>query len=311
MSNGFLATNSGGQVLISSDTRNLHLIEKVSSPTYYDYNNLNYGGINIVRYRTSCAVTPVPFFTMPSDTSNYGITRISSVSEGVWDIELIKSSSNSDYPEMYVFADPRASTATEAYGLKVFRDDGTAAFDSRLRPLAVTGGLSIVHPSNPITALTYGLDPKFCGSSIATSGNAFAPAQYNQFFTYNITLTSKPMFYFPSLAQAQRQSYFAVAENECDGGSYKGNCIGAERDYFWSSTYWAFYRGTLRRGTNQVFAGWSAVDFGCNWTYTSNGAFLGVGSGSSGSTGGTWPYTNETLNLSAATVIIGDASRYD
>jgi len=311
MSNGFLATNNSGQVLISSDTRNLHLIEKISSPTYYDYNNVNYGGINIVRYRTNCAVTPVPFFTMPSTSYWYGVTRITSVGSGVWDIELIKSGANNNYPEMYVFADPRASTATEAYGLKVFRDDGTASFDSRLRPLAVTGGLSVTHPNNPIGSLPYGLDPRYCGSSEATSGGAFAPDQYNQYNTYNVSLPSKPMFYFPSLAQAQRESFYSVAENECDGGSYKGNCIGAERDYFWSSTYWAFYRGAIKRGTNQVFAGWMTVDFGCNWVYTKDSALLGIGNGSSGSQGGTWPYSNETLNLSAATVIIGDASRYD
>lgn len=310
MSSGFLATNNSGQVLISSDTRNLHLIEKISSPTYYDYNNVNYGGINIVRYRTTnCSVTPVPFMTLPDTNSYYGVTRITFISQGVWDIEIIKSSANNSYPEVYVFADPRASTATEVYGLKVFRDDGTASFDSRLRPLAVTGGLSVVHPSNPKPSLPYGLDPKYCASSTASSGGVFVPDQYNTYS--NISLTSKPMFYFPSLAQAQRQASYSASEYECDGGSVKGNCIGAERNYYWTSTYWAFYRGGIRRGTSEIYAGWVAVTFGCNWTYYKDSTLLGLGNGSTGGSGGSWPYSNETLNLSAATVIIGDASRYD
>jgi len=308
MSYGFLATNNSNQVLISSDTRNLHLVQKISSPTEVTLSNGNYGGIRTLRYRATCNVTPVPFFTMPSTSDYYSCTRVTNVSGDQWDIELLKSGSAYDYPELYVFADPRGASPTDTYGMKVFRDDGTASFDSRLSPLAITGGLSVTHPSNPKPSFPYGLDAHNCSSSESSSGGMLVPDQYN---TYSVTLPSKPMFFFPSLAQAEREALFRYEEEECDGIIVKGNCAGFYRYYKWESTYWAFYRGGLRRGTNQVFAGWIVAEFGCNWTYYQDGAVIGIGTGDQSGDGGTWPYSNETLNLSAATVIIGDASRYD
>jgi len=308
MSYGFLATNNSNQVLISSDTRNLHLVQKISSPTNIVLSNSNYGGIRVLIYRATCSVTPVPFFTMPSTNDYYGCTRVTNVGGNQWDIELLKSGGADNYPEIYVFADPRGASPTEAFGMKVFKDDGTASFDSRLSPLAITGGLAVTHPSNPKPSFPYGLDAKYCQSSEASSGGMLVPDQFN---TYNIALPTKPMFFFPSLAQAEREATYTVEEEECDGVEVKGNCVGVYRYYRWDSTYWAFYRGGLRKGTNQVFAGWITAEFGCNWQYYVDGGIFGIGTGSDSSTAGEWPYSNETLNLSAATVIIGDASRYD
>lgn len=308
MSNGFLATNDNGQILISSDTRNLHLISKLSSPTEIVYSTAEYGGIIVLRYRVSnCSTTPVPFFTMPSTSDYYGVTRITSVNSSTWDIEIIKSGSASSYPEVYIFADPRASTATDTYGLKVFRDDGTPSFDSRLKPLAISGGTSIAHPSNPKSSFSGSLSSQYCGSSGSTY---FAPNNYN---TYNVSIApSKPMFSFASLAQAEREATWSSSQQECDGvpDGY-GGCIGFQRTYSWSSTYWAFYRGVIKKGSNQIFAGWCTAAFGCRWTYQRDSEFIGIGTGGASGSGGTWPYSNETLNLSSATVIIGDASRYD
>jgi len=308
MSYGFLATNNSNQVLISSDTRNLHLVQKISSPTSITLSNGNYGGIRVLVYRATCNVTPVPFFTMPSTSDYYGCTRVNNVGGNQWDIEILKSGGAYDYPELYVFADARGSSPTDVYGMKIFRDDGTAAFDSRLSPLVVAGGLSVTHPSNPKPSFPYGLNAHNCESSEADSGGMLIPDQYN---TYSVTLPYKPMFFFPSLAQAERESLFRAEDEACDGVYTKGNCIGFYRYYKWESTYWAFYRGGLRRGVNQVFAGWITASFGCNWTYYQDGGVLGIGTGSNSGSGGNGPYSNETLNLSAATVIIGDASRYD
>jgi hypothetical protein len=91
----------------------------------------------------------------------------------------------------------------------------------------------------------------------------------------------------------------------------KAGCVGVERDYRWTSNYWSFYRGGIRRNGNQIDAGWVTVSFGCNWTYTKDSAFIGIGTGGSSGVGGTWPYSNETLNLVYAPVIIADGSRYD
>ena len=158
MSQGFIAYNNSNQILVSSDLRNLHFIAKLTSPTLADQTDY-YGGLRRLTYSVSCSVTPVPFFTCPTGDF-YGITGIKSNGSGSWDIEIIRSGTSSTYPEVYVFADPRGSTATDSHGMIVYRDDGTPAFDSRLRPLAVTGGVSVSHPSNPKPSYPYGLDRK-------------------------------------------------------------------------------------------------------------------------------------------------------
>jgi len=308
MSQGFIAYNTSNQILISSDTRNLHFVQKLSTYAEMLYTNDNYGGIRRARYRATCSVTPLPFITMPS-TEFYAISRITNAGGNQWDIEVLRTGNSGNVPEMYIFADPRASTATDSHGMLVYRDDGTPSFDSRLRPLAITGGLSVTHPSNPRPSFPYGLDAKYCGSSESTSGGFFAPTEYN---TYSLTgQPAKPMFSFMSLAQAERQASYSASEEECDGATVKGNCVGAQRNYSWTSTYWCFYRGGIRYDGSSIRAGWIPVSFGCNWTYSRDGAFLGIGTGGASGEGGSWPYSNETINLTSNSVIVGDASRYD
>jgi len=309
MSYGFLALNDANQVLVSSDTRNLHFVQKISSATELLFQTDNYGGVRRWRYRASCSVTPVPFITFPT-TDYYAVSRVTNQGSGQWDIEVIRSGTSSGSPEMYIFADPRASTASDAYGMLIYRDDATPSFDSRLRPLAVTGGLSVSHPSNPRPSFPYGLEPRTCGTGEATSGGIFAPTEYNSY-----TLSgqpAKPMFSFASLAQAQREATYTASEEECDGFDVYGNCVGAYRYYYWQSTYWCFYRGGIRfDGSTSLRAGWIPVSFGCNYYKTENGSFVGIGTGSSSGQGGVWPYSNETINLTANSLISGDASRYD
>jgi len=303
MTYGFLAVNDSNQVLISSDTRNLHLVQKIGSPTFIDYTNGGYGGMNILRYRTTCAVTPVPFFTAPG--GNYvAVSRVTDIGSGQWDIEIIQSGSSGLYPEVYVFADPRGSTATDTYGMIVYRDDGTAAFDSRKLPLAITGGLNVTHPSNPRPSFPYSLSARYCGSD---SSGFFPPTEYN---TYSTSLPAKPMFFYPSLAQAEREAQFHDSETNCLGSDKFGICI-TRTVYDWNSWYWAFYRGGIAADSNEVRAGWITVEYGCHWNYNQDDSLIGIGTGGDSGGGGTWPYSNETLNLSAAAVIIGDASRYD
>ena len=56
---------------------------------------------------------------------------------------------------------------------------------------------------------------------------------------------------------------------------------------------------------------WCVASWGCNWEYETNSTAFGIGTGGSSSSGGAWPYTNETINTFNNTVIIGDASYYD
>lgn len=307
MSYGFLATNDNNQVLVSSDTRNLHFIGKaILNQVRNTFDT--YGGCRIFAFVISSPVPVVPFFTMPTNDF-YGIVAIRGAGESTWEIEVLRSGTSAVAPECYVFADARAVNSTETFGMKVFHFDGSAAFDSRLRPLTVAGGASVYHPSNPKPALPYGMDPRYCGTDATTSGAAFAPDQVNS-FGVSITPT-KPIYSFASIAQAEREATYSASEEECDGFDAYGNCVGAKRIYVWSSTYWAFYRGGIRRTGNVIDAGWVTVAYGCRWTYSVAGSFIGIGTGTNSGTGGTWPYSNETLNLAPSAVIIADGARYD
>jgi hypothetical protein len=308
MSYGFLATNQYNQVLVSSDTRNLHFVQKKSSPDYIDNASDSYGGVRLFRYRVTCNIYPVPFFTNP--TGDYiGITGIRNMGGNQWDVEMLRSGYGNSYPELYVFSDPRGATPTDSHGMLVYFNDGTPSFDSRLRPLAVIGGASVAHPSNPKPALSYGLSSDNCSSSGDSAGGAFAPDQYNN---YSVTINSgKPMFHYASLAQAEREANFSRSERDCLGFDVYGGCLGFGTEEFWDSTYWCFYRGGIKNSGNSIQAGWIACYYGCNWRYSSDDSFFGIGIGGSGGQDGSWAYSNETLNLGSTAVIIGDASRYD
>jgi len=306
MSYGFLALNASNQVLISSDTRNLHFVGKYSSPTV-DSQTDYYGGMRRLMYTVSCDITPVPFFTLPTNDF-VGITAIHNASPGVWHIEVIRSGTGTVYPELYVFADPRGKTSTDTHGMIVYADDGTPAFDSRLTPLVVTGGLAVSHPSNPRPTFPYGLSSDYCGSMGSAAGGFFAPTEYN---SYSVSAPSKPMFHYASLAQAEREASYSRSERDCLGVDAYGSCWGYGTEEFWRSYYWCFYRGGIRYSAGTLQAGWVACYFGCNWSYQQDDSLFGIGVGGDGGSSGAWPYSNETLNLNSTAVIIGDASKYD
>lgn len=307
MTHGFLALNNSNQVLVSSDTRNLHLVAKLSAPIAVDYSTDYYGGIRILRYRVTCSVYPVPFFTMPT-ADFHGVTRITNNGDGTWDIELVRSGSSNTYPEVYVFADPRAGNPTDTHGMQVFRDDGSVAFDSRMRPLAVSGGLPVTHPSNPRPSFPYGLNARYCGSGEATTGGFFQPTEFNSYSVGG--QPTKPMFFYSSLAQAEREAQYHDSDDDCLGSDKFGVCI-TRTTYDWNSWYWAFYRGGIKWTGSGIQAGWVVVKFGCYWRYEQDDSLIGIGTGGSSGGAGSWPYSNETLNLGASTVLIGDAARYD
>jgi hypothetical protein len=307
MTFGLLALNNNNQVLVSSDTRNLHLIAKLDTPFAVDYTTDYYGGIRILRYRVTCSVYPVPFFSMPT-ADFYGVTRITSAGSGVWDIELIRSGTSNTYPTVYVFADPRAGSSSEQFGMVVYRNDGTPAFDSRLRPLAVTGGLGVVQPSNPRPTFPYNLSARYCGSDLSASGGFFQPTEYN---SYSVPgQPSAPIFFYSSLAQAEREAHYHDSDSDCLGSDKFGVCI-TRTVYDWNSWYWCFYRGGIKWTGSGIQAGWIPVEFGCNYRYDQDDSLIGIGIGGDSGGGGSWPYSNETINLDASTVMIADKSRYD
>ena len=326
MSYGFLALNDDNDVLISSDTKNLHFAGKATSPSAPHNQMLENGGQVELNYTITLAdrtSIPVPFFTMPSATFLYGIAGVKGVNSGssskTWTINILRTGSSTAtnvMPEVYVFVQPSAVAVSGGYGFQVFNSDGSVSFDSRARPLAVTNAVAVTQPSNPLTsASATTLDAYECGD---ISNNAFTPVATN---SYGLGATSgqptKAMYHYNSLPQVQREAAFAGDSSSCTGISAYGICQGFTQTDSWQSTYWCFYRGGIglnftTNSTSNFKAGWVPCLAGCYWTTQSDGAFLWVfGPGSSTVTGGAWPYSDETINLTAQTVIIGDASRYD
>lgn len=324
MSYGFLAVNNNNQILVSDQTRNLHFIGKASliSSAGHSY----YGGVCVFTYQIGSLVPVVPFFTMPT-ADFYAITAVRQSTAGVYQIEVIRTGVqlNTNIPEVYVFADPRASSAAEGVGLVVYADDGTPSFDSRLKPLTVLAGLEVTSPTPPRTQPVPPLSAQYCSSS---DPSAFTPNNFVQISAP--PYADKEIYCYFSKAQGQLEVMFSASEWECDGFDIYGNCVGAGRYYYWHSKYWSFYRSAIKRNislpqtpgsssasgstanqTGSIDVGWAAVSYGCNWQYLKESDVLGIGVGGDSGYGGTWPYSNEYLNTGSSTVLIGNGARYD
>jgi hypothetical protein len=306
MAHGFLAINANGQVLVSSETRNLHFVGKaLLNRTIRAFNG--YGGLRHWAFQINCNVTPVPFFTMPVD-AYYAVAAVRQVAAGVWEIEIIRSGTSDWPPEVYVFSDPRGATGNGGtnYGMLVMRDDSTPSFDSRLSPLAVTGGAMVAPPSNPLTSSPGGLSARNCGSDPQYSMAPDSASQYSM-----SAPGAKPIFFYPSIAQAEREFTYEEKRRECAGFDAYGACIGFGTEMHWTSTYWAFFRGGIRYVGGTLFCGWITAEFACNWSYSQEDSFTGIDYDDDSARGGTWPYSNETLNLTATAVIAANGARYD
>jgi len=314
MSYGFLSLNNNNQVLVSSDTRNLHFIQKISSPIETIYSTDDYGGIRQWKYRATCNAIPLPFFTMPTADS-YGIARISDVGGGLWDIELLRTGTSGGYPELYIFAEPSATSSADGYGMIVYADDGvTPVFDSRLKPLVVVGGVTVSQTSAVrYNGPPYGLSSDNCSTGPATSGGVFTPEGINTYSAAGINSIAKPIYSYNSIAQAEIMYHWSRSQRDCTGFDVYGGCLGYQTEKFWDSYYWCFYRGGIQIISNNetLNATWMPTRFNCYWNFREDSSFFGIGTGGGGGADGTWPYNNETLNLSGNTVIIANGARYD
>lgn len=333
MSYGFLALNDDNQVLISSDTKNLHFAGKATPPTSAAFSFDNHGKHQELHYtitlpnRTSI---PVPFFTITLNTGFFSIAGVVGVDYGAawettkrWTIKIIKSGNLQlgNLPEVYIFTDPSAIPVSGSYGFQVFNADGTVSFDSRARPLAVTGAYSAIPQLNPLSSTSaVTLSATECAD---INNNAFTPVNATGIgMGYVSEHPSKPMYHFNALPQTQREIAFSQSSSSCTGISGYGECLGYVSSSSVLSTYWCFYRAgigklsVLGSGSQQlqrIECGWIPVQAGCHWTSSSSGGFFFniFGPGSSTSTGGAFPYSNETINLVAQDILVADANRYD
>jgi hypothetical protein len=217
-------------------------------------------------------------------------------------------------PKLIVFADARAVTGSETHGMTVFKSDGTAAFDNRKSPLIIKQVTAVSHPSNATSNFSgSGLSARNASGPVSTWSTQATPNQYTS-ITVN-TMSTVQMFYYGTVTQRHQQVSKTEIENECDGVEVKGNCLGSERDYFWRSTYWNFYRGGIKRYSNTaVHAGYLTAEFGSYHSRTTSGSFFGFSTGdSSGSTVGKWAWDSSQINAAGTgvnTLLIGDATNY-
>ena len=340
MSYGFLALNDDNDVLISSDTKNLHFAGKATKPNSAYFSFTRHGHHQEIYYtitfpnRTSI---PVPFFTIPQVNAEVGIAGVTGVNSGssskTWTIKIIKTGviqstgGNNDFmPEVYVFTDPTAIPTSGTHGFQVFNSDGSVSFDSRLRPLTVTHIGSALQPANPLSSSSaVTLSGNECAD---VNNNAFTPTQYNiaSFGAAGAEDWPRtgggtegaftPMYHYNSLPQVQREISFAVTSSNCTGIGIYGECIGYSESTTSQSTYWCFYRGGIghhhRSNGNKMRVAWIPCQSGCHWVTATNALFLALfGPGNSSASGGAWPYTDETINLTAQNVLVANHSFYD
>ena len=214
-------------------------------------------------------------------------------------------------PDVYVFADPSAISASDTYGFQVKNTSGVATFDSRMRPLQISDTINITHPTTASSASASGLSARNCSSDHSSN---FAPSVTSDHTT--LTQPNKPMFFFRSLSQRHHEQSVTEAV-ECDGVDVGGKvgCVGVERTYNWRSTYWAFYRCALKRTSNtNLRAGWITNQHACYHSRSTDSSFFGVDGlapDSSAQGDGKHPWNDANINNAQNVCIIGDGSLYD
>jgi len=217
-------------------------------------------------------------------------------------------------PKLIVFADARAVISSDTYGLQVLKDDGSAAFDNRKKPLVIKEVTAVSHQSTATNNFSgSGLSARNASGPTSTwstqaTPNRFVGAQVN-------TMPTNAMYSFASVTQVHQQVSRTELEEECDGVEVKGNCLGSRRTYTWRSTYWNFYRGGIQRFSDTViYGGYMCAEFGSYHSRTTSGGFFGFSTGnSSGSTVGKWPWDSAQINNAGTgvnTLLIADATNY-
>ena len=111
MTHGFLAVNNNNQVLVSSDTRNLHFLGKPGLQSSA-VKCSRYGGSALFKYHVYSPVPIVPFFTMPTN-DYYCITAIRDLGGNIWEIEILRSGL---YISTEFVRQPASGYAATSYG---------------------------------------------------------------------------------------------------------------------------------------------------------------------------------------------------
>jgi hypothetical protein len=313
MSYGFEAKNDSGKVIINDEIENLHFLGKAT----LGYNNSAYGvfpdysgpnsaldGRVIHTYTITSTGNPVAFIK-PNDYSRwYAIIYQASVGN-TWTFQvLVSGTSTLNAPDLYCFVNANdVPASSDSYGMIVFKSDGvTKTFDSRIQPLAITGGENVISPIDPTD--TAGLPGETSGHpwNYADNDHDFrSSTSYNSYTDTNIN-TSNTMFACPSLAQA-------VYKRKMNGFKRSKGTFSSQ-DH-WSTAQWfVMYRGAFRLRANIFDSGWNVYSAGYSFSSQFESGGWG-GGGGGGYSSGTVPYPPKTINLQSNAYIIADSSRYD
>ena len=314
---GFLATNGSSQVLISSKTKNLHFLGKATYYSTLQSSNAR-GGIRRWTFRIDSTGTPVPFFSVPT-TDSYAVVRMTKVTVLTWEIEVVRSGTSSSIPEVYIFTEITSQhTATGAWGMQVFNESGGGlTYDSRLKPLIVKGGTSVIPPYDPLLTSPSGLNPRSCGND--EYAGQFTPDNSSSSVVYNTNVT-KPIVSYQSVSQTMREVTVNDQDSHCQDWNFLGICVGRYKYEYWSTNNWTFYRAGIsaeQTGTNTyINTGWVPINYGCVAKYDSSTSFgvrglISVNIGGSSSVAGEWPYNNLTINYRNVPLIVSDGALYD
>jgi hypothetical protein len=304
MTHGFIAVNRHGQVLVSSQTRNLHYVATVQATSMLENGGSVFGGMKQWAYNFYSAHTPVPFFNLTADfTSVIGMLNLGG---GSWQVQILRSGTSLTPPVLYIFADLEGRTTTERMGVQVLMDNGVPSFDSRFLPLTVRHTFLAQPPVEPLAAG-------------ALSNLQFAPV--NETLVTSGVAASNPIASYSSLPQCVRERHLHWEESDDDGQvclifkCWKIN----PRTYYFNQYDWCFYRSGIRLVGSSLYCGWIPVKQGSFYTRLENTTnslistiTLGIDSGGKSSYGssGRMPYSNETLNTQPLPVMISDGSFY-
>ena len=251
--------------------------------------------------------------------------NIQTLPKNLWEVEIIRSGTSATIPEVYMFADTRATIIppTETMGLVVYKDDGSISFDSRRGPLNLADSVPITFPSGPVNTLPTYLNtdsdwnfstPGYLNGHFGismTDGNAsalFTPTK-ETIVTISSSIPNKPIYFVQSLAQTELEVFARQTF------TYSSGLFGINSTHlWWDSVYWAFYRGGVRRSGNSLYAGWITIDKGVSVATPGETTDKLFGAWNS-SQQAQWTYqnpiSNETLNRTGNIVLISDGNMYD
>ena len=260
---------------------------------------------------------PPLVFIKPTDLDRWHALIDQSNSGNLWTFQVLVSGDNNiSPPELYCFVPPGAiAQSTENFGLLVQDASGNATFDSRIRPLAIVDGGTSIPPTVPCnggtpTSTTTGLDYTVDADAI---GLDFDFTSHNSGTFNSNTLTtsvsrSNLMFAAPSLTQAV---YSRLKQAEASETFESTGSVTGTTEFMSTVLWWVLYRNAFRLSSSSTFdSGWNTWLSGINYTES---AVTNVwrGSGSTNTSVGEAPYTDQTINLTSNAYLMADASKYE